>query len=286
MTISAPPRAGERIAFEAGSLRVPDRPIIPFIEGDGTGPDIWRASRLVFDAAVQRAYGGRREIVWREVLAGEKAKTQVDDWLPEATLEVIRSHLVAIKGPLTTPVGWVAPVALLEGGGDEHLHEGQAVALVQVAGPGPGRGVGRDQRDHHQRSRVGHQPGDLGGPAHVLLAGGDVEAQVTAQAVAQVVAVEPVGRHAGLDQAHHQLAGHRRLAGGGKPGEPDRGAAAAEQLEAPVAAERLALPDHALAVRAVDAHRAPPAPMTIPPATVSLVASSTRMKLPVARWRR
>ena len=105
MTISAPPRAGERIAFEAGSLRVPDRPIIPFIEGDGTGPDIWRASRLVFDAAVQRAYGGRREIVWREVLAGEKAKTQVDDWLPEATLEVIRSHLVAIKGPLTTPVG-------------------------------------------------------------------------------------------------------------------------------------------------------------------------------------
>ena len=105
MTISAPPVAGERIAFETGSLRVPDRPIIPFIEGDGTGPDIWRASRLVFDAAVERAYGGRRGIVWREVLAGEKAKTQVDDWLPEATLEVIRTHLVAIKGPLTTPVG-------------------------------------------------------------------------------------------------------------------------------------------------------------------------------------
>ena len=105
MTISAPPVAGERIAFEAGSVRVPDRPIIPFIEGDGTGPDIWRASRLVFDAAVQRAYGGRREIVWREVLAGGKAKTQVNDWLPETTLEVIRSHLVAIKGPLTTPVG-------------------------------------------------------------------------------------------------------------------------------------------------------------------------------------
>ena len=105
MTTSAPPVAGERIAFAAGSLRVPDRPIIPFIEGDGTGPDIWRASRLVFDAAVQRAYGGRREIVWHEVLAGEKAKTQLDDWLPEATLDVIRSHLVAIKGPLTTPVG-------------------------------------------------------------------------------------------------------------------------------------------------------------------------------------
>jgi isocitrate dehydrogenase len=105
MTTSAPPVAGERIAFEAGSLRVPDRPVVPFIEGDGTGPDIWRASRLVFDAAVNRAYGGRREIVWREVLAGEKAKTQVDDWLPEATLDVIRTHLVAIKGPLTTPVG-------------------------------------------------------------------------------------------------------------------------------------------------------------------------------------
>jgi isocitrate dehydrogenase len=74
MTTSAPPVAGESIAFEAGSLRVPDRPIIPFIEGDGTGPDIWRASRLVFDAAVTRAYGGRREIVWREVLAGEKAR--------------------------------------------------------------------------------------------------------------------------------------------------------------------------------------------------------------------
>jgi len=105
MTTSAPPAAGERIAFEAGTLRVPDRPIIPFIEGDGTGPDIWRASRVVFDAAVQRAYGGRREIVWHEVLAGEKAKNQVNDWLPDATLEVIRSHLVAIKGPLTTPVG-------------------------------------------------------------------------------------------------------------------------------------------------------------------------------------
>jgi isocitrate dehydrogenase len=70
MTTSAPPAAGERISFDAGTLRVPDRPIIPFIEGDGTGPDIWRASRVVFDAAVQRAYGGRREIVWREVLAG------------------------------------------------------------------------------------------------------------------------------------------------------------------------------------------------------------------------
>jgi len=88
-----------------GALSVPDHPIIPFIEGDGTGPDIWRASQRVFDAAVARAYGGARKIAWHEVLAGEKAKNQVDDWLPTATLDAIRSHLVAIKGPLTTPVG-------------------------------------------------------------------------------------------------------------------------------------------------------------------------------------
>ena len=105
MTTSTAPVAGERIRFEAGALSVPDRPVIPFIEGDGTGPDIWRASRRVLDAAIAKAYGGKREIVWREVLAGEKAKNQVNDWLPEETLDVIRSHLVAIKGPLTTPVG-------------------------------------------------------------------------------------------------------------------------------------------------------------------------------------
>jgi len=91
--------------MEGGHLRVPVRPIIPFIEGDGTGPDIWRASRMVLDAAVRRAYGGTREIAWVEVLAGEKAKNQVDDWLPEETLRAVTKHLVAIKGPLTTPVG-------------------------------------------------------------------------------------------------------------------------------------------------------------------------------------
>jgi isocitrate dehydrogenase len=105
MTTSTAPVAGERIRFEAGALQVPDRPIVPFIEGDGTGPDIWRASRRVLDAAIATAYAGKRAIVWREVLAGEKAKHQVDDWLPAETLDVIRSHLVAIKGPLTTPVG-------------------------------------------------------------------------------------------------------------------------------------------------------------------------------------
>ena len=96
---------GERITMESGRLSVPDHPVIPFIEGDGTGPDIWRASQFVFDAAVKVAYGGRRSIQWVEVLAGEKSKEKVDNWLPDETLESISSHLVAIKGPLTTPVG-------------------------------------------------------------------------------------------------------------------------------------------------------------------------------------
>jgi isocitrate dehydrogenase len=104
MTTTAP-STGERITFANDRLQVPDRPIVPFIEGDGTGPDIWRASRRVLDAAVAASYRGTRAIAWREVLAGEKAKQQVDNWLPEETLDVIRSHLVAIKGPLTTPVG-------------------------------------------------------------------------------------------------------------------------------------------------------------------------------------
>jgi isocitrate dehydrogenase len=88
-----------------GSLHVPDQPIIPFIEGDGTGPDIWRASRRVLDAAVEKAYSGRRSIAWFEVFAGEKAKDRLDNWLPDDTLRAIDHHLVAIKGPLTTPVG-------------------------------------------------------------------------------------------------------------------------------------------------------------------------------------
>ena len=90
---------------EEGGLVVPDRPTIPFIEGDGTGPDIWRATRLVLDAAVAKAYGGKRAIVWQEVLAGEKAFNATGEWLPEKTLEAIRTYRVAIKGPLTTPVG-------------------------------------------------------------------------------------------------------------------------------------------------------------------------------------
>jgi isocitrate dehydrogenase len=93
------------ITYQDGRWVVPDEPIIPFIEGDGTGPDIWRASRRVFDAAVARTSQGKRKVAWREVLAGEKAFKETGSWLPDATLDVIREHRVAIKGPLTTPVG-------------------------------------------------------------------------------------------------------------------------------------------------------------------------------------
>jgi isocitrate dehydrogenase len=93
------------ITITNGRLEVPDNPVIPFIEGDGTGPDIWRASVRVFDAAVEKAYGGRRRIQWKEVLAGEKSFKQVHSWLPDETLDAFRSYLVGIKGPLTTPVG-------------------------------------------------------------------------------------------------------------------------------------------------------------------------------------
>src|SRR5690348_3818723 len=100
-----PPAQGETITISNGALQVPAHPVIPFIEGDGTGPDIWRASQHVFDSAVKKAYGGKRRIEWFEVLAGEKAKNRLDNWLPDDTLAAIDHHLVAIKGPLTTPVG-------------------------------------------------------------------------------------------------------------------------------------------------------------------------------------
>jgi isocitrate dehydrogenase len=100
----APPD-GEAITMRDGRLQVPAQPIIPFIEGDGTGPDIWSAAQHVFDNAVSRAYGSRRRIAWLEVLAGEKAKNQTSSWLPDETLAAIDRYLVAIKGPLTTPVG-------------------------------------------------------------------------------------------------------------------------------------------------------------------------------------
>ncbi len=99
------PERGEPVAIEAGEIVVPDQPIIPFIEGDGTGPDIWRATRRVLDAAVEKAFDGQRRIAWMEVYAGEKANEVTGEWLPEETLNALREFKVAIKGPLTTPVG-------------------------------------------------------------------------------------------------------------------------------------------------------------------------------------
>jgi isocitrate dehydrogenase len=103
--LSTVPPAGEKIDWRGGKLSVPSNPIIPFIEGDGTGPDIWRASQRVFDAAVEKAYGGERKIAWMEVFAGEKAFTQYKDWLPQETVDALQEFRVSIKGPLTTPVG-------------------------------------------------------------------------------------------------------------------------------------------------------------------------------------
>ncbi|MBP1656989.1 MAG: isocitrate dehydrogenase [Bacteroidetes bacterium] len=102
-----PPSGGEKITMSHGTLKVPDHPVIPFIEGDGTGPDIWKASQMVLDAAVQKAYGGKKGIVWFEVYAGEKANAVYGDntWLHDDTLVAIKEYLVGIKGPLTTPVG-------------------------------------------------------------------------------------------------------------------------------------------------------------------------------------
>ncbi len=105
MAVTYTPPEGGTISIEGGNLQVPDNPIIPFVEGDGTGPDIWRASQRVFDAAVEKAYGGTRTIMWMEVLAGGKAFEQTGEWLPDATVEAFKHYLVGIKGPLTTPVG-------------------------------------------------------------------------------------------------------------------------------------------------------------------------------------
>ena len=99
------PADGKAISYQDGKFVVPDNPTIPFIEGDGTGRDIWKASRRVFDAAVEKAFGGKRRVVWYEVFAGEKAFRQFGEWLPQGTLDAIREFRIAIKGPLTTPVG-------------------------------------------------------------------------------------------------------------------------------------------------------------------------------------
>ncbi len=99
------PPAGEKISITNGNLTVPDHPVVPFIRGDGTGPDIWAASVRVMDAAVAKAYGGKKKISWFEVFAGETAKNKFDNWLPDDTVEAFKDYLVGIKGPLTTPVG-------------------------------------------------------------------------------------------------------------------------------------------------------------------------------------
>ncbi|HXW60792.1 MAG TPA: isocitrate/isopropylmalate family dehydrogenase, partial [Myxococcota bacterium] len=99
---SLTPPKGAEITISDGKLKVPNNPIIPFIEGDGTGPDIWRASRLVFDEAVKKAYKGQRQIQWFEVFAGEKAFHRFQNWLPDDTLTAFKHYLVGIKGPLTT----------------------------------------------------------------------------------------------------------------------------------------------------------------------------------------
>jgi len=100
-----PPQGGEKISISNGKLVVPAQPVVPFIEGDGTGRDIWRASVRVMDAAVQKAYGGKRKIQWMEVYAGEKAFNATGDWLPQETVDTFADYLIGIKGPLTTPVG-------------------------------------------------------------------------------------------------------------------------------------------------------------------------------------
>src|ERR1700720_67719 len=99
------PANGKPIEYSGGKFQIPDNPIIPFIEGDGTGRDIWKASRRVFDAAVERAYGGKRKVAWFEIYAGEKAFNQFKQWLPDETVDAARDFRVSIKGPLTTPVG-------------------------------------------------------------------------------------------------------------------------------------------------------------------------------------
>ncbi len=99
------PPTGGKISVQNGKLNVPDNPVLPFIRGDGTGPDIWAASQRVFDAAVQKAYGGKRKVAWFEVFAGETAKNKLDTWLPDDTIDAFKEFLVGIKGPLTTPVG-------------------------------------------------------------------------------------------------------------------------------------------------------------------------------------
>ncbi|PYX96281.1 MAG: NADP-dependent isocitrate dehydrogenase [Acidobacteria bacterium] len=133
------PSEGSPIRYENGQYRVPDNPIIPFIEGDGTGRDIWKASRRVFDAAVEKAYGGKRHVVWYEIFAGEKAFSQFRNWMPEDTLRAAKDLRVSIKGPLTTPVGGEEMLA----GGKKRVREDSGVGIKPISITGTKRLVRR-----------------------------------------------------------------------------------------------------------------------------------------------
>ncbi len=156
------PAEGAKVTIKDGKLHVPDRPIIPFIEGDGTGPDIWRASVRVLDAAVAKAYGGRRKIAWMEVYAGEKAFKQEGNWLPDETVEAFREFLVGIKGPLTTPDRRRHPLAERRAAPDARpvrvpaarpLVRGRALARQEPREGGHGHLPG-EHRGHLRRDRV------------------------------------------------------------------------------------------------------------------------------------
>ncbi len=161
------PAQGEKIRIKDGKLQVPEQPVVPFIEGDGTGRDIWRASVRVMDAAVQKAYGGKRKIHWMEVYAGEKAFDLTGSWLPDETMQAFEEYLVGIKGPLTTPIGGRYPLAecgAAQGAGPVRVPEtGALPAGSAVTGEAPGirghGGVPREHGRHLHRDRVRERDG-------------------------------------------------------------------------------------------------------------------------------
>ncbi len=209
-----PEALGQPITMHSGRLSVPETPIVPFIEGDGTGPDIWRASKLVFDAAVEKAYGGKRSIAWLEVLAGEKAFTQTGEWLPDATLDAFRQYLVGIKGPLTTPVG----------GGIRSLN----VALRQMLDlyvclrpvqyftgvPSPVQAARADRHGHLPREHRGHLRGDRVRARHRGLRQGEVALR---RGVPRPLEEGPLPRNRRHRHQARQPGGDRPAGQGGHP---------------------------------------------------------------------
>ena len=206
------PTSGTAISRKSGHLVVPDNPIIPFIEGDGTGRDIWRASVRVLDAAVEKAYGGKKKIAWMEVYAGEKSFKQFSNWLPDDTVEAFREYYVGIKGPLTTPVG----------GGIRSLN----VALRQLldlyvclrpvrwyqrrafANPAPGEGGYGDLPGKHGRHLRRHR-------IHGRFAGGPEGVGILRERVPQGFQEDPVRHGRGRTNLAGTARGHWRAAPGG-----------------------------------------------------------------------